>query len=73
MKAEDPTQKVRDSIAEAPQGHVDDTNPEQKRNVPEDGPSGENTQNSGENGGGLWTSGGEVTSGTPYKYDEDEE
>jgi hypothetical protein len=41
------------------------------RNVPEDGPSGENTTNNGEQGGGLWTSGGTVTTGTPY-HDEDE-
>lgn len=40
------------------------------RNVPEDGPSGENTKNNGERGGGLWTSGGQVTTGTPY-HDED--
>ena len=39
---------------------------EDQRNVPEDGPSGENTVNDGERGGGLWTSGGVVTSGTPY-------
>ncbi|GAB4020301.1 hypothetical protein [Spirosoma koreense] len=38
-----------------------DTNPD--RNVAEDGPSGENTKNNGEHGGGLWTSGGEVITG----------
>ncbi|GAB3892677.1 hypothetical protein GCM10028803_05750 [Larkinella knui] len=72
MKTKGPTQKVRDTIAEAPKGHIEDTDPTQKRNVPDDGPSGENTKNDGERGGGLWTSGGEVTSGTPYHYDEDE-
>ena len=36
------------------------------RNIAEDGPSGENTKNDGERGGGLYTSGGQVTSGTPY-------
>jgi hypothetical protein len=48
--------------------HAGESNDE-KRNVPEDGPSGENTENDGEHGGGLWTSGGQVTSGTPYNDD----
>ena len=52
--------------------HADNYDPEgPDRNVPEDGPSGENTKNGGERGGGLWTSGGVVTTGTPY-HDEDE-
>ena len=72
MKTKNPTQQVRDEIADVPKGHVKNTNPGKKRNVPEDGPSGENTENNGANGGGLWTSGGTVTSGTPYHYDEDE-
>lgn len=49
-------------------GHAGEANDE-KRNVPNDGPSGENTVNDGERGGGLWTSGGNVTSGTPYNDD----
>ncbi len=52
--------------------HADNYDPETAdRNVPDDGPSGENTKNNGERGGGLWTSGGTVTTGTPY-HDEDE-
>lgn len=43
--------------------------PNDLRNVPEDGPSGENTVNDGERGGGLWTSGGHVSTGTPYHDD----
>ncbi|GAB3770166.1 hypothetical protein GCM10028818_07520 [Spirosoma horti] len=31
---------------------------------PRDKPSGENTKNNGVNGGGLWTSGGQITTGT---------
>ncbi|WP_240163627.1 hypothetical protein [Spirosoma taeanense] len=52
----------------ADESHADNYKPEQTadRNVPEDGPSGENTKNNGEQGGGLWTSGGQVTTGTPY-------
>ena len=52
--------------------HADNYQPEAvpSRNVPDDGPSGENTANEGENGGGLWTSGGQITTGTPY-HDED--
>jgi|GEM_PF-6399388 len=53
------------SGGEAGKGHAGKENDE-KRNVPEDGPSGENTVNDGERGGGLWTSGGHVSSGTPY-------
>ncbi|MBC3787485.1 hypothetical protein [Spirosoma utsteinense] len=50
--------------------HADNYAPDQE---PEhDGPSGENTKNGGEQGGGLWTSGGKVTTGTPY-HDEDDE
>ncbi len=54
--------------------HADNYDPEQTpdRNVDNDGPSGENTKNGGERGGGLWTSGGQVTTGTPY-HDEDEQ
>jgi hypothetical protein len=54
--------------------HADNYAPEQEpeRNLAEDGPSGENTKNGGERGGGLWTSGGQVTNGTPY-HDEDAE
>lgn len=53
--------------------HADDYKPDQapERNPAEDGPSGENTRNSGANGGGLWTTGGSVTTGTPY-HEEDE-
>ncbi|MFD2574532.1 hypothetical protein ACFSUS_28110 [Spirosoma soli] len=46
-------------------GHSGTEN-DDKRSVPKDGPSGENTKNNGERGGGLWTSGGKVTAGTPY-------
>ncbi|ADB38654.1 hypothetical protein [Spirosoma linguale] len=48
--------------------HADNYEPDQSadRNVPEDGPSGENTKNGGKQGGGLWTSGGIVTTGTPF-------
>lgn len=42
------------------------TSNEAGRNLAEEGPSGENTKNNGERGGGLYTSGGQVTSGTPY-------
>lgn len=49
-------------------GHAGTEN-DDERNVPEDGPSGENTINDGERGGGLWTSGGQVSSGTPYNDD----
>lgn len=52
--------------------HADNYDPDADRNVPEDGPSGENTKNGGQRGGGLWTSGGTVTTGTPY-HDEDEQ
>ena len=54
--------------------HADNYDPDQApdRNPEEDGPSGESTKNGGEQGGGLWTSGGKVTTGTPY-HDEDEE
>lgn len=53
--------------------HADNYDPDQApdRSVTEDGPSGENTKNNGARGGGLWTSGGQVTTGTPY-HDEDE-
>ncbi|GAB3964150.1 hypothetical protein GCM10028806_01290 [Spirosoma terrae] len=53
--------------------HADNYQPDQEpdRNLAEDGPSGENTKNGSENGGGLWTSGGVVTNGTPY-HEEDE-
>lgn len=52
--------------------HADNYDPEsENRNVPDDGPSGENTKNGGKRGGGLWTSGGTVTTGTAY-HDEDE-
>ena len=53
--------------------HAENYDPDnvQDRNVPQDGPSGENTKNGGDQGGGLWTSGGTVTTGTPY-HDEDE-
>lgn len=52
--------------------HADNYDPNSEdRNVPDNGPSGENTKNGGERGGGLWTSGGTVTTGTPY-HDEDE-
>lgn len=53
--------------------HADNYQPDQEpdRNPAEDGPSGENTKNGGANGGGLWTSGGVVTNGTPY-HEEDE-
>lgn len=52
--------------------HADTYDPDQApdRNPEEDGPSGENTKNGGEQGGGLWTSGGQVTTGTAY-HDED--
>lgn len=52
--------------------HADNYHPDQapERNVPEDGPSGEHTKYGSEQGGGLWTSGGTVTTGTPY-HDED--
>jgi hypothetical protein len=54
--------------------HADNYDPDNTadRNVPENGPSGENTKNGGERGGGLWTSGGTVTTGTAY-HDEDDE
>ena len=53
--------------------HADNYDPDNDadRNVAGDGPSGENTKNGGQRGGGLWTSGGTVTTGTPY-HDEDE-
>lgn len=53
--------------------HADNYKPDEspERNPAEDGPSGENTKNGGKNGGGLWTSGGTVTTGTAY-HDEDE-
>ncbi|WP_262508259.1 hypothetical protein [Spirosoma fluviale] len=41
--------------------------------MPDDGPSGENTKNDGEQGGGLWTSGGTVTTGTPYHEETNED
>ena len=65
---------VTSSPGEAPYtgSHADNYDPDsESRNVPDDGPSGENTQNGGERGGGLWTSGGTVTTGTPY-HDEDD-
>ena len=49
-----------------PQADSSEATGEPVRNIAEDGPSGENTKNGGERGGGLYTSGGEVTSGTPY-------
>ena len=53
--------------------HADNYEPDKEpgRSVSEDGPSGENTKNGGQRGGGLWTSGGTVTTGTKY-HDEDE-
>ncbi|GAB4027439.1 hypothetical protein [Spirosoma gilvum] len=53
--------------------HADNYDPDQSpdRSVTEDGPSGENTRNNGAKGGGLWTSGGKITTGTPY-HDEDD-
>lgn len=67
-------QPVTSSADEAPYmgSHADNYEPEQAddRHVPKEGPSGENTKNGGERGGGLWTSGGQVTTGTPY-HDED--
>ncbi|RAJ90684.1 hypothetical protein LX87_05482 [Larkinella arboricola] len=72
MKTKKSTEEVRESIAAVPTGHVKETDPEEKRNVPEDGPSGENTKNNGERGGGLWTSGGHVTSGENYRYTDEE-
>ncbi|RIV20735.1 hypothetical protein DYU11_22150 [Fibrisoma montanum] len=55
-----------------PGSHADNYDPEHTpdRNVPDDGPSGENTTNGGERGGGLWTSGGTVTSGSGYNDDD---
>ncbi len=50
-----------DSQADSAQSEDENTG-----NVAKDGPSGENTKNGGERGGGLYTSGGEVTTGTPY-------
>lgn len=67
-------QPVTSSPGEAPYtgSHADNYDPDNApdRNVPDDGPSGENTKNGGATGGGLWTSGGQVTTGTPY-HDED--
>lgn len=72
----DPDSPVTSSPGETPYvgSHADNYDPENtaNRNVPEDGPSGENTKNGGERGGGLWTSGGIVTTGTSY-HDEDDE
>ncbi|MGF7214039.1 hypothetical protein GGR92_000179 [Spirosoma lacussanchae] len=53
--------------------HADNYQPEQAAtpDTPDEWPSGEHTKNHGERGGGLWTSGGQVTTGTPY-HDEDE-
>ncbi len=73
MEKQKSTEEVRESIDAVPKGHVEETDPEEKRNVPEDGPSGENTKNDGERGGGLWTSGGYVTSGENYRYTKEEE
>ena len=55
-----------------PGSHADNYDPENtpNRNVPDDGPSGENTKNGGERGGGLWTSGGTVTSGSGFNDDD---
>ncbi|WP_128546356.1 hypothetical protein [Larkinella soli] len=67
MKKPLSTEELRRDIDQGRQkSHADDTDPDEKRNVPEDGPSGENTENGGERGGGLWTSGGFVTSGESY-------
>ena len=46
--------------------HADNYDPEHTPDPdgPRDKPSGENTKNNGEHGGGLWTSGGQVTTGT---------
>lgn len=46
--------------------HADNYDPENTSDPdgPRDRPSGENTKNNGANGGGLWTSGGQVTTGT---------
>ncbi|WP_080054464.1 hypothetical protein [Spirosoma aerolatum] len=54
--------------------HADNYDPDQApdRSVTEDGPSGENTKNNGAHGGGLWTSGGQVTTGTPYHEGDDD-
>ncbi|GAB3279341.1 hypothetical protein GCM10027347_53990 [Larkinella harenae] len=73
MKKTKSTEEVRASIDAVPKGHVEETNPKKKRNVPKDGPSGENTKNNGARGGGLWTSGGVVTSGENYRYPEEEQ
>jgi hypothetical protein len=53
--------------------HAENYDPENEpdRNGQMDGPSGENTKNGGKQGGGLWTSGGQVTTGTPYHDEED--
>lgn len=55
-----------------PGSHAENYNPENTpdRNPEEDGPSGENTKNGGERGGGLWTSGGTVTSGSGMNDDD---
>lgn len=49
-----------------PQADATGADNKESRNIAEDGPSGENTKNNGERGGGLYTSGGQVTAGTPY-------
>lgn len=72
MKKPKSTEEVRETIDAVPKGHLKDTDPKKKRNVPEDGPSGENTKNDGARGGGLWTSGGVVTSGENYQYTDEE-
>lgn len=48
--------------------HADNYDPENTPDPdgPRDKPSGENTKNNGEQGGGLWTSGGQVTTGSGY-------
>lgn len=63
-------QPVTSSPGEAPYtgSHAESFDPEQ--NAPDDGPSGENTKTGADKGGGLYTSGGQVTTGTPY-HDED--
>lgn len=48
--------------------HAPNYNPETEADQP--GPSGENSKAPAQQGGGLWTSGGAVTTGTPY-HDED--
>lgn len=57
-----PTDGANQPPGETHAGNYDPEN-SPDRNVPEDGPSGENTKNNGERGGGLWTSGGQVVTG----------